>query len=76
MKLREFGLRLWGRGESGARMRLSSITREELLQLGLNQQKAEVLRDFYQRKAVQGLGLPASPIRAQLMEKCIALLGS
>ena len=74
MSLREFGARLWGRGDDGALLRLETITREELLQLEMTSEKAEVLRDFYLQAATRGEGLPTSSIRAKLMEKCIELL--
>ena len=75
MTLREFGLRLWGRGEDGALLRQETMTREELLQLELTPEKAEMLRDFYARRAALRKGLPASERRVKLMEKCIELLG-
>jgi len=76
MTLQEFGARLWGRGEEGALLRLKNITRDELLQLEMTCEKAEILRDFYLQAATREEGLPTSPIRVKLMEKCVELLRS
>jgi hypothetical protein len=74
MTLRQFGQRLWGIGVGDAESRLTSIKRDELLQMGLNRELAQWWHQFYLTEARRGRGLPASIQRARLLEKCIELL--
>ena len=74
MTLREFGERLWGRGEADALTRANTVNREELIELGLTREKAVVLMDFYGRQAASGRGLPTSIARRELLRKCVELL--
>lgn len=74
MTLREFGQRLWGRGETDAISRTNSINRDELLELGMTREKAAVLMAFYERQAASGRGLPTSIARRELLRKCVVLL--
>ena len=76
MTLREFGQSLWGRGEKDAISRANSITKDELLELNMTREKAEILMAFYERQAEIGRGLPASIARRELLRKCVELLSN
>lgn len=70
----EFGDRLWGTGPNEARERLSRLTREELLELGLTYNLARQWRNFYDVQSKRRRGLPTSLERVKLLERCMELL--
>jgi hypothetical protein len=74
MTLAQFGKFLWGRGAEGARRRMDTITREELVKVGVDCEVAKSWRDWYAAEVTRRRGLPASAVRVQLMEKCLQLL--
>ena len=75
MTLAEFGYRLWGTGHEEALRRTNEITRNELEQMGLTAELARLWRDFYGLQIKRNRGQPTSGVRAQLLEKCVELLG-
>lgn len=70
----QFGKFLWGRGAEGARRRIDTITREELVKVGVDCEVATFWRDRYAAEVTRRRGLPTSAVRVQLMEKCLQLL--
>ena len=76
MTLREFGQRVmrWGTGDSAARARIQTLTREELTRAGLTRNLAEAWRDFYRYELHRNPGNPSAAGRAELMQRAVDLL--
>lgn len=76
MTLREFGNRVmrWGTGDREARVRMRTLTREELEQAGLTQEMAEAWRDFYRNEFARNPRNPSATGRAELMQRAVELL--
>ena len=70
----EFGLRLWGRGRPDAERRWHTISRNELVEIGLECEMARFWREFYREELLRGRGGDTAEPRMRLMEKCMALL--
>ena len=70
----QFGKVLWGRGAVGAQRRMNTVTREELVKIGVDCELAKFWRDRYAAEVKRRRGLPTSAVRVQLMEKCLQLL--
>lgn len=77
MTLREFGQRVmrWGSGDTAARVRIRTLTREELERAGLTREMAEAWRDFYRYESARNPSNPSAAGRAELMQRAIELLG-
>ena len=65
------GFQEWGSRASGALERAAEITAEQAGRL--DPQKVRMARDFYQKAADAGRGLPASEARVQLMDGILEL---
>lgn len=76
MTLREFGQRVmrWGSGDTAARARISTLTREEMVRAGMTRELAEAWRDFYRNESVRNPQNPSAAGRADLMQRVVELL--
>jgi RHS repeat-associated protein len=72
----DFGTRLmrWGTGNSEARDRIGSVTREELQEAGVTHQMAREWRDFYVNEVLRNPNNPSARGRAELMHRAAELL--
>ena len=73
----EFGQNVmkWGRGDTEARARIGSLTREELEKGGVTKEIAQSWRDFYKGVKAANPGNPSAQGRMELMQRAYELLG-
>lgn len=76
MTQREFGKRImqWGTGDDAARARIGTLTRVDLVQIGLTQEMAAAWRDFYLHELARNPRNPSAAGRAELMQRAADLL--
>ena len=74
MSLPEFSHRLWGIGLEDAEERLKTITRAEIVELGMNIELTQWWLEFYKSESMRERGLPTSAARVKLLERCYQLL--
>ena len=72
----DFGKRImqWGTGDAAARVRMESLTREELELADITRRIAEAWRAFYRAEVARNPRNPSARGRADLMQRAADLL--
>lgn len=70
----EFGNWMWGNIPEDARHRWRTITRQELVDIGVNFEMANFWREFYRIQYVRKKGGDSARPRWRLMKRCMRLL--
>ena len=72
----EFGSKIvrWGNGDAAARERIATLTRDELVRVGVTLEMALEWRDFYRRELYRNPSNPSAAGRAELMQRAVDLL--
>jgi hypothetical protein len=72
----EFGQNImrWGSGDAAARERMSTLTREELIEAGVTLEMAREWRELYLREKARNPNNPSAAGRADLMQRTVELL--
>lgn len=64
----------WGVGARGAIARTASITKDDLVKMGMNKEVATYWLNFYKNAKDLGRGAATAPERIKLMERILELL--
>jgi len=70
----EFGDCMWGNRPEDARNRWRTITRQELVDIGLDCEMAKYWREFYRDQYIRNKGGASARPRWRLMKRCSQLL--
>jgi hypothetical protein len=70
----QWGIDIFGQGPQAALDRLGTVTREQMLALGVNRDVAQALYHWYKNTMAPGVGLDTRLNRIKLLERIIGLL--